>query len=142
MPWCYEQAVLQRVADALHLPLSGLAAEWLSLVSEATKDAAADIVSILANKAYGATQIAAADQFSSWQERLAFVITMQRGTAIAAYPQEQLKALDPRDMIEKLGNILINGVPTPPDGTGIGGISKPGRLAYYDATIRRTNRLW
>lgn len=137
MALCRPDSVLQRVAAALHVAVANLAPEWTSLANEATRDAAADLTTLLAMKGYSQAQITQADQFSAWQERIAFVVTMQRGAALTNYSQESLKALDPREAIEKAGAILIGGVPTAADGTSaVGGVSN-GRVSAADCELRR-----
>lgn len=140
MPYCQQAAVLQRVADSIRCTVATLPPEWLSLVAQATKDAAADIVTILANKNFSGQQIVSADQFAVWQERLAFVIALERGSVLTTYNQEQVKLLDPREMLEKLGVLLINGEPVAPTGTVIGGLAS-GTLSAIDEAGCRYDRL-
>lgn len=119
MPQCHHQAVLQRVADALHV--AALPSEWASLAAQATKDAAADLAAVIAGKGYPEPE--SADGFAGWQERRAFVLTMSRGAALADYPVESLvKGVDPLEMVEKLPALLFNGVALAPPANGEFGV--------------------
>ena len=112
MPQCSYEAVLQRVADALRQPVANLSPQWASLAAESTKDAAADLNTLIAGKGYADPE--GADQYRAWHERLAFVTCMTRGAALSNYNLEALKGLDPRPLIEKAGLLFYGGRPTAP----------------------------
>lgn len=142
-------AVQRRVAGMLHVAIDELDPFWPDLISESTRDATSDIYTALANKGYTGAQIAAADQFPFWMERRAAVVALERGGSLGSYSMEALKLLDPMEMIEKLGVILINGNPTSPGESPIGGVAH-GRMAASELIsenprVRRcdpANYLW
>ena len=123
MPQCHHQAVLQRVADSLHVAVGDLPVQWTSITAQATKDAAADLTTILALKGYSGAQIHSADQFAVWQERLAAYFSLARGSALASYDLKAVEWLDPRKMLQEASAILINGEPVAPGGEVIGGLA-------------------
>lgn len=136
MPLTNPEAVLQRVADALNVDVTTLTTKqprWVSLAAQSTKDAIADLTSILALAGFSSGQIQNADQGAVWVERIAFVICMERGTVLGNYSLDGIKELDPREALRKAKAILIGGVPVAPDGTSqVGGVSS-GTLSAYEA---------
>jgi hypothetical protein len=138
MPYCQPQAVLQRVADALHVAVADLPAQWQSLAAQSTKDAAADLVTILALKGYSGAVAVSADQFAVWQERLAAYFCLGRGSALASFDLKAVEWLDPRKMLTEAGVILVDGVPTAPavGESDIGGVGFGRVTATTDAGCR------
>ncbi|AMV24591.1 hypothetical protein VT84_09360 [Gemmata sp. SH-PL17] len=117
-----QAAVLQRVADSLHVPVAQLANEWLSLSAQSLRDATADLTSIIATMGYSGAQIASADQMPIWTERLAAYFTLGRGAALASYDLKAVEWLDPRKMIKDMTALLIGGEPVAPGPSEVGGI--------------------
>jgi hypothetical protein len=130
MPQATHQAVLERVANSLRLPVSSLADEVSSMAAQSTKDAAADLITLLAEKGYGKATIEAADQFAVWQERLAAYYTLGRTAVFTGFDVKTVEWLDPRPLVTAATTLVVDGTPTAPQPgeSEVGGIAA-GRLA-------------
>lgn len=135
MPFCEEAAVLQRVADALSVgDVANLPTKWISLVSQAHKRAAGDLMSAVGLKAYSASQISSSDPFQGWHEDLSYVYAMFKGIGPADYKLDAIKELNPLPMLKEGFVLLKNGVPIAPDTTSdVGGQSHGSVDAVADA---------
>ena len=130
------QAVRLRVAGGLHTAVSNLPTRYDDIISEATRDAAADIKRIFVMKGYTVAQIAASDDIRVWNEMLGAFFSFVRLAGLTNYDLKAVEYLDCRKTMAEASAIIIDDVAIAPTGSDVGGVM------YGDNTsgsIARTN---
>jgi hypothetical protein len=139
--YCDWQACKIRLAASLLVPVANLPQQYNDAISQACRDAAAEIKRTFIVKGYTAQQVAMSDDARVYNEQLGAYFSAVRLCGQAGWDLRAFESLDCREAMGKAGALVIDDEAVAPalNGSPVGGVDagQIGAACQAEADFRR-----